>query len=365
VRSQSTLHVGVLLVALLATACGTAASQPPSASSGAGATTQSSPVLRTIKSSGGPPTTDFTDGLSWNAGGQRVLMDAQINAPLDGWVTPVSLPFDGGVIVNSWKPREGGGGHPALIFARGADRKPIGVGAHSVAVGPAGIAYAQGLTPDYVPNVERRDNIVVQSTVDSPGVIWSSRAAKYSVAAWAGTQLVAYEWGAGESRTIHVFSGANTSFDVSAGDSLLAVSPEGSELLVSGSDGAGIVLSRIDVHTGSILGSQRLPPQFVLASYAGDWLGRVAAFSSGDSVITLTMPAMTIRSVDQFSAGMFPHGVREPMLDRSGDVLVWADYVGGDSQVMLRCAAERADCQMSDPVRGPLYPSFSASRPDA
>lgn len=162
---------------------------------------------------------------------------------------------------------------------RGTDRV-LARGAQTVALkGDGAVAYFKADNPTFHANETDIGHVVVRASVDAAEQRLTTRAARYSVLAWASDWVLFHETPAGmegEGRLlaagageIRVLGEVNTR--------LLAVSPDGSTVLVAQDTQAGQVpaMSFLDVATGKVVGRLAGGPAAVVwmgdPSELGDW----------------------------------------------------------------------------------------------
>ena len=283
------------------------------------------------------------------AGGKRTLGilggGDEVIAPLTGSLTPVGVATPDGayLVYSSWKQlarikpdARGQGlstGNPVgvpsvrLFDLRTGKDALLAMGAASPAVSMTGaVAYVAGDSTVVRQNVEYTGRIVVADSPNAKPRVWTSRSDRYLPYAWAGSTLLAYRGMAdSEGADLYAFTGPDESRLLAPNAYVIAVSPDGTEVLAS----AGTrMLERIRVSDGALQdslaldnGSSALPDALM---YSGSWRGdRIVANSEQGLVVLNVRGGLHVES--QFATPSFPHGMAEPVFTDDTNIEGWAD----------------------------------------
>ncbi|HXF36198.1 MAG TPA: hypothetical protein VNO17_03335 [Actinomycetota bacterium] len=196
---------------------------------------------------------------------------------------------------------------------------------------------------------------------------------RYIVAAWAGSHLLVSREREGELPDLMVFDGPGESRILAPGAVLVAVSPDGSDVLVAGPG----IASLIDVETGKTVASLDLgQPDPVTGqpigylAYAGSWVGDRVVAEGGPGMVVLSVTGSALRVTDAIALprDVFPMPPHEPRLTPDGSrVVAWVPLPGPESKpryAYLDCAISAHTC-----VQGPttdvsaFYAVYNPSRP--
>ena len=272
----------------------------------------------------------------------------EVIAPLTGALTPVGVATPDGayVLYSSWrqlgriKPDARGQGMSTgepvgvpsvrLFDLRTGKDSLLAVGAASPAVSTTGaVAYVAGDSPVVRQNVEYTGRIVVADSPNAKPRVWTSRPARYLPYAWAGSTLLAYRGVTdSEGADLYALTGPDASQLLAPNAYVIALSPDGTELLAS----VGTrMLERIRVSDGAVEDSLALDgagsslPRALM--YSGSWRGdRVVANSDRGLVVFNVRGGLHLES--QFATPAFPHGIAEPTFTDDTHVQGWADLAG-------------------------------------
>jgi hypothetical protein len=365
------------LLALAASACGSAQTER-----GARPPSPHPPAVYTVGRS-----------LLGLPGHESVTLAAAPLAPLAGWLTPVAVPSSDGryVAYNAW--RELREDDPALSWqdqgispgdplARpsirlhdlesGTDRKYVD-GALSLAWRSDGaIAYFKGADPDYRAGVRYVGDVFVRDTVQGSARRWTEKPDRYVVAGWAGSTLLVYRVGAGESLDVLALDGPGKSRVLAANAGLVAVSPDGTRAFIEhGPESGPPRVNLLAVANGGHLASLDLTtvdPSVGVVGYSGDWQGDLvaAASASGLALFRITDDrielAQTLRAPGQ--------GIAEPRFVGASRVTGWTSSSSGGA--FVDCDRASGRCARAVPMpaaRGaegfPAWrrPVYNPSRP--
>jgi len=326
-------------------------------------------------------------------GHESVTLAAAPLAPLAGWLTPVAVPSSDGryVAYNAW--RELREDDPALSWqdqgispgdplARpsirlhdlesGTDRKYVD-GALSLAWRSDGaIAYFKGADPDYRAGVRYVGDVFVRDTLQGPARRWTEKSDRYVVAGWAGSTLLVYRVGAGESLDVLALGGPGKSRVLASNAGLVAVSPDGTRAFIEhGPESGPPRVDLLAVANGGRLASLDLTtvdPSVGVVGYSGDWQGDLVAAASASGLALFRIVgdrielAQTLRALGQ--------GIAEPRFVGADRVTGWTSSSSGGA--FVDCDRASGRCARAVPMpaaRGaegfPAWrrPVYNPSRP--
>src|SRR4051794_7143793 len=207
--------------------------------------------------------------LGMVGGGDEVI------APLTGSLTPVGVttPDGASVVYSSWrqlariKPAARGQGLSTgdpvgvpsvrLFDMRSGKDSLLATGAASPAVSSTGaVAYLAGDSNVVRQNVDYTGRIVVADSPNAKPRVWTNASGRYLPYAWAGATLLAYRGvAASEGADLYAFTGPDASSLLAPNAYVIAVSPDGTEVLAS----VGTrMLERIRVSDGAVQDSLAL-----------------------------------------------------------------------------------------------------------
>jgi len=323
-----------------------------------------------------------------------IQLDATPAGGSMGWLAPVAVPspdgravaystFDLLVPIDPERSFSEQGIHPGDAIATpsirlvdlssGADDL-LAEGAFSVAWRADGaLAYFQGQTREYRANEPFLGNVVVRASPGAAPEPWTERPGRYVVAAWAGTRLLVYRRSEGEWLDLLVLDGPGRSRTLAPGASLVAVSPDGSQALVSQQGEASL----LDIQTGAALATLSLDdgdaasgtPLRYLA-YGGSWVGDLVAAEGGPGLVLLRVSDRQISVTDTIALPpkAFPMPPHEPRLNPDGSrVVAWTPLPGPAGRRLysyLECTVPARSC-VAGPAAdvGAYYAVYNASRP--
>jgi len=321
-------------------------------------------------------------------------LDLPASAPLVGNLGPAAVPSRDGryVAYNTWRwakqidwqqslgsqgIRTGDPlGWPALRvrdLQTGAD-VALGAGSLSAAWRADGeLAYAQGTTPDYLANTPYLRDVVVRRTPAAAPVVWSSAPDRYLVEGWAGNRLVVRRELPDGGADLVVFDGPRSMRPLASGAELLAIDPNGSDVLVAENLGTtpAPAVRLIAVADGHEEG--RLPlagiidptTKAAITSVAGpgDWRRDRAVISSSSGLVVLhvTGGALSIEQVMHVDSASKPGGVfYEPRFtdDSEHTIVAWADLPASSGRQSAQFVCDRfaLSCTESAPVASQAAP---------
>ena len=368
----------ICLLALAASACGSAPTQR-----GAQPPTPRLPAVYTVGR--------MLLGLP---GYESVRLAAAPVAPLAGWLAPVAVPSPDGryVAYNAW--RELREDDPALSWqdqgispgdplARpsirlhdlesGVDRKFVDGGFSLAWRGDGALAYFKGADRDYRAGVRYVGGVFVRDTVQGPARRWTDGTDRYVVAGWAGSTLLVYRVGAGETLDVLALDGPGEPRVLASDAGLVAISPDGTGALVEHGPQSGP--PRVDllaVANGARLASLDLTtvdPSVGVVGYSGDWQGDLVAASSASGVAIFRIAGNRIDLAHTLHA-LPGQGIAEPRFVGASRVTGWTSTASGGAFVDCDRASGRCASAVPRPAaRGadgfPAWrrPVYNPSRP--
>ena len=206
------------------------------------------------------------------------------------------------------------------------------------------IAYVRGDPAEYRADMPYLGNVVVRTSPTAAPVLWTQEAGRYRIFGWAGHRLVILRGFEGGLPDVEVLDGPGRARMLAAGAGLLALSPDGTQALVSaGAPGDGpVTISLRNVVDSSEAASFPLravndpvagqAPSWVEGP--GSWLGDrvVVPISSGVLVLRVTSSSIAAEQVLHVDLDRQTTGsIYEPrFVDDTGRTIVWwADLPGG------------------------------------
>jgi hypothetical protein len=293
-------------------------------------------------------------------------------APLAGWLTPAAVPSPDRryLAYNAWhqlRPDDPAlswsdqGIEPGDALATPSIRLYDGSrrtdalleeGAFSLAWRADGaLAYFKGAERDYRAAVRYVGDVVVRASFQARPQVWSSKRARYIVAGWAGSRLVAYREGEGETVDVVVFDGPQRMRVLAPRSALVAISPDGRQVFVEQGPAEGRPSVRVlTVASGrevAALDLTEVSGAVGAVGYSGDWRGDrvVAASASGLAVFHVRGGAIDLEQELRVPA----NSVAEPRFaDTAGTkVKAWTSARSGG--VFLDCDRALGRCERVRP----------------
>lgn len=351
-----------------------------------------------------PPVPFVTDSAVVGLpGGRQVQLHAQASGGLTGWTSPVGVSSQDGryIVYDAWTDETTL--DPELSFSQQGvvQGQPLGRpslhlldtatgsdtlfqdGAYSFAWRTDGaVAYFKAQDPDFRANERYVGQVMVQSSLQAGPVPWTSDPDRYIVIAWAGQSLLAYRVGEGGVLDLVSFSGPGKEQLLSSSSVLVAVSPEGSRVLVSQGTGGVGTARLIQVDGGGEIASLDLAQAIDPAtgqplrylSYGGSWVGNRVAAEGGSGIVIFSVGSSELRveKVLSFPSSQFPMPIHEPQFtDQTGSRVVgWAPVPGKGGldpdrhYVYLNCELASRVC-VQGPARGDrsFFHIYNPSRP--
>jgi hypothetical protein len=276
----------------------------------------------------------------------------EVIAALTGSLTPVGVASSDGstVVYSSWRqisnpkpsdPKHGVVGQgikvgepvgiPSVrIYDQDTgEDKLIEMGAYSPALSLDGqLAFVRGDANTVRQNMDYVGKIVVGTADNKPFKAWTNNSAEYYTYAWAGATLLAYKAiPDSEAADLYAFTGPGQARLLAPDAFAIAISPDGSRVLVS--VGRRMV-EVVRVEDGAIEASMPLDgaPESLTTPhalmFAGSWYGdRVVANSDVGLVVLDVGDGIHIESV--LATPEFPTGITEPTLLDDSHLIGWAN----------------------------------------
>jgi len=366
--------------ALVVTAAACGHTSGPSLRAAVGATSDGSGSL--------PDNAALVADSSLVVGSQTYRLGATAGAPLTGSLVPLAVPSPSGdrYLYNSWAqgadeqctgdPSQRGNckepardaiiGRPTLRVFTPSSGQDVVVepGAVSAAWRPDGaVAYFKGNATDVPADTSRFvGHLYVRDSLDAAAARWTTDAARYVAVGWAGSTLIAYRQSDGERFDVLALSGPGAVRTVASDATVVAVSPDGTQLLVNHDRDGTSTASVVPVSGGAPLGTIDLgkttDPQsgspLAWITYGGSWDGDLVAAESALGVALFRVSSGRI-SFDRVLAAKgsdYSMGIHEPQLfrDKSGKqrLIAWAPVSAptksGRASAILTCDVGAKSC---------------------
>jgi hypothetical protein len=232
-------------------------------------------------------------------------------------------------------------------------------------------AYMKGLRPKVADPESYRGHIVVRQRGERVGVRWTSRPARYVVAAWAGERLIAYRL-TDLSADLLAFDGPRRVRVLARNSFLIALSPDGRLAFTSEPDSAGATVRVIDLATGSATArlslrgtaatDSRQPSTFVAG---GSWVGDHVVGSTNLGLLVFKVEPRRIELEQRINVDLtrFPTSLQEPRFDPSGRrIVALAELVAKPRQAVPEAALLDCDRMTLHCRQGPSAPGLQAPR---
>jgi hypothetical protein len=321
-------------------------------------------------------------------GSQTYRLAASASAPLIGSLAPLAVPSPAGdrYVYNSWTqgadevcsgdPSQRGNckqPDPGAVFGRPALRvftpssgsdSVVETGGLSAAWRADGaIAYFKGDRPDVPADASRFvGHLYVRPSISAAGVQWTTFAARYVAVAWAGTTLIAYRQFEGERFDVLALAEPGAVRTLATDATVVAVSPDGRQIVVNRDTGGTSVVSVVDVAGGATASTLDLAKTtdpdsgdpLAWVTYGGSWDGDLVAAESSAGVALFRVKSGKI-GFDRMLVRKnrdYPMGIHEPHLfrEKSGklDLIAWAPIDGsGKNRVhaVVTCDVSAKSCK--------------------
>lgn len=341
-----------------------------------------------------PPTPFVTDRTLLGVRARAVVPLQEAASPaLFGWTSPLAVPSPDQqrVAYSAWQDLvtidpDKSFSHQGIATGDPIGRPSIRIvdldterdrlvedGAFSIAWRADGaFAYVKGDPSDFRANVPYESNIVVRDSVGAQPHVWTTTRGRYLIAGWARDTLLAYEMHEGEELDLLAFSGPGRRRLLASDASLVAISPDGTQALVSDGSGATRLL---DAESGLEVARLDEPASLSL-SYGGSWAGEriVAETAGGLVVLRASRSGLAVERTLALPRKALPMGVHEPQFaDAAGSrVVAWAPVRGDGGRAHGRlyeyvdCDVADATCSVGPPRTDRVFSqTYNPSRPEA
>lgn len=272
---------------------------------------------------------------------------------LMGWLSPVAVPSPDQrhILYMSWTDQRvvdndrsfsdqgiqtgDALGRPSirLLDTESGEDRVFEDGAYSAAWGPQGVAFFKGSTGDYQANTRFVGDIFVKSPLGESPTQWTSgRPDSYVVIAWARESLLAYRVGEGEALDLLVFDAPGQMRMLAEDAALVALSPDGRNVVVNKRTRSGSFAEVVDVSTGAEIAKLDLAAAGLqYLGYGGSWAGELIAAESAPGVAVLQFDGTDL-SLDReirIPPTQAPMGVNEVLLaEDASRIITWAPLPG-------------------------------------
>jgi hypothetical protein len=214
-----------------------------------------------------------------------------------------------------------------LDLASGSDALLADGAISPVVSGTGDVAFVKGDQGDYYANVQFTGTIQVQNLIDMQPTTLVGTSDNYRLVGWAGKFLLYYVLSEGERLDLFAVAAGATPVPLAGGAGVVAISPDGTSVLVQrlGTPDGDIAL--LDVSSGALLqrgagltATDGTPIGALKMN--GDWLGdRVVAATvafPGLAYLTVTAGGITVEGVRSFGSDQLPWGLATPRFSGDG-----------------------------------------------
>jgi len=233
------------------------------------------------------------------------------------------------------------------------------------------LAYVRGTSSAYLANTPYLRDVVVRRTVTAKPETWSSSPDRYVVVGWAKRTLIVADQIPGGGVDLVAFTGPGSSHPLAANGEPLAISPDGSAVLVAESpaDSSAPAVRLVAVSDAHEVA--RIPLARIVDPVTGTavtwitgpahWLGDrvVASTSSGLVVFRATPSSASVEQVLHVDSATRPNGMLyEPRFTDSDTrtIVAWSDVAYGSQAAQLVCDRFRLTCSEGTPVSTDVAP---------
>lgn len=310
--------------------------------------------------------------------GKRGQLGGSVSGALMGPLAPVAVASPDGKLVaySSWRELRPVDGEQSFSKQGIGDGEPLGTpslrvhddGGHDFLVAHGGysaawradgaLAFVRGVDRDFRAGRVYTGQIVVREKVHGRDVTWTTEPARYVVYRWAGARLLFYRIRLGERLELLVADAPGEIRPLADG-SAIALSPDGSRVLVLSQDGRSVRL--LDVAGGrelAWLDVTTATPSLAWVGYSGSWVGEhvVAPATPGLAVFRVTADAIELEQVLSLDRAQFPVGVQEPRFldEEASEIAATADVPpengGAGVSFFLRCDRITRTCERGAPA---------------
>jgi hypothetical protein len=243
------------------------------------------------------------------------------------------------------------------------------------------VAYFEGLEREYRANERYLGRIMVRSSPSASPLPWTAEPDRYIAIAWAGDALLAYRELEGEQLDLLVLDGPYRSRVLAIGGTLVAVSPDGTKVLVN-MPGPNPEAALLDVGSGLRLatlelgrlrvGGSNLSLQYL--GNGGSWVKDLVVAESdlGIVIVSVRDTVMEVSRILPLIPRPFRMGIHEPQFigDTGTRFVGWAPIPGKGGQAKNRLYVY-VDCDLMSSVciegaartERTFYEVYNPSRP--
>ena len=336
----------------------------------------------------------FVRARRLTAAGRSTLLAAPASAPLVGNFGAVAVPSNTRtqVAYNTWRWAKQIDWHQTLssqgvqtgdvlgtptlhvLDERGGTDTALEPGTFSAAWRADGaLAYVRGTSSDYRANTPYLRDVVVRDSSDGKPEVWSTSPDRYVIVGWAKRSLIVADQIPGGGVNVVVFSGPGSAHPLATNAEPLAISPDGSAVLVAESpadtNAPAIRLVAVpDAHEVARIPLARIVDPVSDAAITwiagpAHWLGDrvVASTSSGLVVFRATPSRASVEQVLHVDAATRPNGMLFEPRFTAGDtrtIVAWSDVAYGSQVAQSLCDRYALTCSEGTPV-----PTRDAPRP--
>jgi hypothetical protein len=326
--------------------------------------------------------------------GRSTVLAAPASAPLVGNLGAVAVPSRSGtqIAYNTWHWAKQIDWHQTLssqgiqtgdvigtptlhvLDERGATDTALEPGTFSAAWRADGaLAYVRGTSSDYRANMPYLRDVVVRASEKDKPEVWSTTPDRYVIVGWAKRTLIAADQVPGGGVNVVAFTRPGAAQPIATNAEPLAISPDGSAVLVTESPAdttapAVRLVAVSDAHEvtriplASIVDAVSHSPITWITGPA-HWLANhiVASTSSGMVVFQATPSSMSIEQVLHVDTATRPNGMLYEPRFAAGDtrmIVAWSDVAFSSQAAQFACDRFALTCS-----EGPPVPTRDAPRP--
>jgi hypothetical protein len=336
----------------------------------------------------------FVRARRLTAAGRSIVLAAPTGAPLVGNLGAVAVPSRSGkqIAYNTWRWAKQIDWHQTLssqgiqtgdvlgtatlhVFdERSGTDRALEPGTFSAAWRADGaLAYVRGTSSDYRANTPYLRSVVVRPSMKDEPEVWSASPDRYVIVGWAKRTLIVADQIPGGAVNLVAFSGPGSAHPLAMSAEPLAISPDGSALLVAESSAdstapAVRLVAVSDAHEVTRIPLARIvdpmsdsPITWIVGP--AHWLGDhiVASTSSGLVVFRATPSSASVEQVLHVDAATRPNGMLYEPRFAAGDartIVAWSDVTFGSQAAQFACDRFALTCSEGAPV-----PTRDAPRP--
>ena len=336
----------------------------------------------------------FVRARRLTAAGRSTLLAAPASAPLVGNFGAVAVPSRTGtqIAYNTWRWAKQIDWHQTLssqgiqtgdvlgtatlrvLDERGGTDTALEPGTFSAAWRADGaLAYVRGTSSDYRANTPYLRDVVVRASTDGKPEVWSTSPDRYVIAGWAKRSLIVADQVPGGGVNVVVFTGPGSAHPLATNAEPLAISPDGSAVLVAESPAdrsapAVRLVAVSDAHEVARIPLARIvdpasDSAITWITGPAHWLGdhAVASTSAGMVVFHATPSSASVEQVLHVDSATRPNGVLYEPRFAAGDtrtIVAWSDVAYGSQAAQFVCDRFALTCR-----EGTRVPTRDAPRP--